>query len=61
MNETKSAGLRLPVQAAVNRTADYNALTETQGVDAAQINWGSLGQTVLQHLPGIISGIASFL
>jgi hypothetical protein len=59
MNETKSAGLRLPVQAAVNRTADYGALADTQGVDAAQINWGNLGQTVLQNLPGIVSGIAS--
>ncbi len=59
MNETKTAGLRLPVQAAVDRTAAYSALADTPGVDASQINWGALGQTVLQNLPGIVSGIAS--
>jgi hypothetical protein len=58
MNETKSAGLRLPVQAAVDRTATYSALAGTPGVDAS-IDWGSLGQTVLQNLPSIIGGIAS--
>jgi len=59
MNDTKTMGLRLPVQAAVDRTAAYGTLADGTGVDASQVNWGQLGNTVLQNLPGIISGIAS--
>lgn len=35
MDTTKTMGLRLPVQAAVNRTATGAALTEGAGVEAA--------------------------
>jgi len=59
MDATRSVGLRLPVQATVDRTASYGALADGTGVDASQINWGQLGGTLLQNLPGIISGIAS--
>ena len=34
MNGTKSVGLRMPVQSAVNRTATYAALTVDSGVEA---------------------------
>jgi hypothetical protein len=34
MNDTKSMGLRLPVQAAVDRTPAYGALGEGTGVQA---------------------------
>jgi hypothetical protein len=37
MNGTKSVGLRMPVQSAVNRTATYAALTADGGVEA---QWG---------------------
>jgi hypothetical protein len=37
MNDTKSMGLRLPVQAAVDRTAAHAALTEGAGVEASQV------------------------
>jgi hypothetical protein len=63
MSTANSMGLRLPVQGAVDRAAlplpAAGAKASAMGVDASQINWGSLGQTVLQNLPGIISGIAS--
>jgi len=36
MNEKKSAGLRLPVQAAVDRTPNYAALQDA-GVEASQV------------------------
>lgn len=36
MNQTKSAGLRLPVQAAVDRTATYATL-QGAGVEASQV------------------------
>lgn len=36
MDTTKTMGLRLPVQAAVNRTATGAALTEGAGVEASQ-------------------------
>jgi hypothetical protein len=39
MDTTKTMGLRLPVQAAVNRTATGAALTEGAGVEAS-INLG---------------------
>ena len=56
MNATKSVGLRLPVQATVNRTVSYGALADGSGVGASQQPWW---QPVVQNLPGIISGIAS--
>lgn len=37
MNETKAIGLRLPVQAAVDRTANFAALAEGFGVEASQV------------------------
>jgi hypothetical protein len=58
MDATRSAGLRLPVQAVVDRTPSYGALADDTGVDASQ-NWGQIGSTLLNNLPGIISGIAS--
>jgi hypothetical protein len=56
MNGTKSAGLRLPVQAAVDRTAPGATLTDGTGVEASQ----SVGQ-ILGSLPwgSIIGGLAS--
>jgi hypothetical protein len=63
MGTSSSMGLRLPVQGAVDRTAlplaGAGTTASAMGVDASQINWGQLGQTVLQNLPSIISGIAS--
>jgi hypothetical protein len=57
MDATSSAGLRLPVQAAVVRTPSYGALADGSGVNASQLPpWL---QQVLQSAPGIISGIAS--
>jgi len=62
MDATRSMGLRLPVQGAVDRTPLYGSAGATggAGVDAS-IDWGSLGTTLLNNLPSIISGIASFL
>jgi len=40
MDTTKTMGLRLPVQAAVSRTATGAALTESAGVEAA-FDWGA--------------------
>jgi hypothetical protein len=37
MNETKTIGLRLPVQASVDRTATFAALAEGSGVEASQV------------------------
>jgi hypothetical protein len=45
MNDTKSMGLRLPVQGAVDRTPAYGALGDGTGVEA-QGFWDDLG-TVL--------------
>ena len=36
MNETKTMGLRLPVQVAVDRTTAYGTLADGTGVDASQ-------------------------
>jgi hypothetical protein len=41
MNDTKSMGLRLPVQASVDRTPAYGALGDGTGVQA-QFDWTSL-------------------
>lgn len=64
MEATRSMGLRLPVQGAVDRAAVQPATAGgtagVTGVEASQINWGQLGSTVLQHLPDIIGGLASF-
>lgn len=45
MNDTKSAGLRLPVQAAVDRTATGSALADGTGVEA-QGFWDDLGSVL---------------
>jgi hypothetical protein len=45
MNDTKSAGLRLPVQAAVDRTATGGALADGTGVEA-QGFWDDLGSVL---------------
>jgi hypothetical protein len=45
MNENRSAGLRLPVQAAVDRTATGAALADGAGVEASQ------------NLPEVLQGI----
>ena len=37
MNQTKMMGLRLPVQAAVNRTATGATLADSVGVEALQV------------------------
>jgi hypothetical protein len=37
VNETKTAGPRLPMQAAVDRSANLAALTEGFGVEASQV------------------------
>jgi hypothetical protein len=61
MDATRSMGLRLPVQGAVDRTPLYGSAGSTPGgagVDAS-IDWGSLGTTLLNNLPSIIGGIAS--
>jgi hypothetical protein len=47
MDGKSSAGLRLPVQAAVNRTASYGALADGDGVDAS-FSFGDLFNTVSQ-------------
>ena len=53
MNETKTAGLRLPVQAAVDRTATYATLADG-GVEASQ-NASQIISGLLQALPTIFS------
>jgi hypothetical protein len=55
MNDTKTMGLRLPVQAAVDRTATYATLAEGAGVEASQFNLGNLPWGT------IISGLGSLL
>jgi len=37
MNDTKTMGLRLPVQAAVDRTATGGTLADGTGVEASQL------------------------
>jgi hypothetical protein len=54
MNDTKTMGLRLPVQAAVDRTAAYGTLADGQGMDASQ-DWSKIIGTGLQLLPQILS------
>ena len=53
MNDTKTMGLRLPVQAAVDRTATYATLADGAGVEASQLDLtGSLLQGIAQMLTG---------
>lgn len=54
MDGTSSAGLRLPVQAAVNRTASYGALADGTGMEASQFNLGNLLQGISQIASGPI-------
>jgi hypothetical protein len=54
MNVTKSAVLRLPVQAAVDRTATYATLAEGAGVEAScQPIAGRIGQWAPPKCPGL--------
>jgi hypothetical protein len=55
MNETKSMGLRLPVQAGVDRTATYATLAQGAGVEASQLPSWLTG--IIQNAPGILSTI----
>lgn len=48
MDATSSAVLRLPVQAAVERTPSYGALVDGTGMEASQFNLGSLLQGIGQ-------------
>ncbi len=60
MDATTSAGLRLPVQAAVDRTATYATLAEGDGVEASQ-NWQQLLSGITQVLPGIVQALPSVI
>jgi hypothetical protein len=65
MDATTSVGLRLPVQAAVNRTASYGALADGTGVDAS-LNLGDIFKTlgpIVSNLPwgDIASTVGGFL
>ena len=59
MNDTKTMGLRLPVQAAVDRTATGATLADGAGVEASQslvgapVPVGAFGGT---RPPGVIQG-----
>jgi hypothetical protein len=55
MNDTKTMGLRLPVQAAVDRTAAYGTLADGQGLDASQNAGQIAGQIASQVLPFLFS------
>jgi hypothetical protein len=58
MNGTKSVGLRMPVQSAVNRTATYAALTADSGVEA---QWGlSDLWDVVKQVPDIVKQVAPY-
>jgi hypothetical protein len=50
MNDTKTMGLRLPVQAAVDRTTTYATLADGAGVEASinlgNIDWGSIANAI---------------
>ena len=56
MNEKKTMGLRLPVQAAVDRTEAYGTLADGTGVEASQ----NLGQ-ILQGVAPILTSILGSL
>ena len=58
MNDTKTMGLRLPVQAAVDRTATYASLAQGTGVEASQgFNLGNiLGQIPWGQILGGLFG-----
>ena len=60
MNETKTMGLRLPVQAAVDRTAMGAALTEGAGVEASNImdTLTAVGTWLKDHITGDTHSIA---
>jgi hypothetical protein len=58
MNGTKSVGLRMPVQSAVNRTASYAALTADGGVEA---QWGfSDIWDIVKQVPDIVKQVAPY-
>jgi hypothetical protein len=46
MKETSSAGLRLPVQAAIDRTRTYGTFADGSGVEAS-INFGDLLRPII--------------
>jgi len=54
MNETTSAGLRLPVQAAVDRTATGATLADGTGVEAS--DWWDTLQQVGQWIGRVAGG-----
>jgi len=60
MNETKTMGLRLPVQAAVNRTATGATLADGAGVEALSImdTLTAVGTWIKDHITGDTHSIA---
>jgi hypothetical protein len=61
MNDTKSMGLRLPVQAAVDRTPAYGALGDGTGMEASAASLSQLPQNWQQLLnpPIAMNGFAN--
>ena len=60
MNETKTMGLRLPVQAAVDRTAMGTTLAAGAGVEASSImdTLTAVGTWLKDHITGDTHSIA---
>jgi len=59
-DESSPIGLRLPIQSAgIDRSPSAAVIGEGSGVEASQ-NWGAIGQGLLQNLPTILGGLASF-
>jgi hypothetical protein len=60
MNETKTMGLRLPVQAAVDRTAMGATLTDGAGVEASSVmdTLTAVGTWLKDHITGDTHSIA---
>lgn len=56
MNETKSVGLRLPVQASVDRPVTGAALAEDTGVEASQ-NWSNILQGALPIVTSLLGSL----
>jgi hypothetical protein len=61
MNDTKSMGLRLPVQAAVDRTATHATLADGTGMEASAASLSQLPQNWQQLLnpPIAMNGFAN--
>ena len=60
MNQTKTVGLRLPVQAAVDRTAMGATLADCAGVEASSImdTLKAVGGWLKEHITGDTHSIA---